>query len=34
MLDEASDSERLNGRMSAEMWADQFPDARQARQAD
>jgi TPR repeat protein len=26
MLEEASDSERLSGRMSAELWADRFPE--------
>ena len=34
MLAEASDSERLNGRMGAELWADRFPDSRRMRSAD
>jgi TPR repeat protein len=34
MMEEASDSERLSGRMGAEMWADRFPDSREFRSAD
>jgi uncharacterized protein len=34
MMAEASDSERLSGRMGAELWADRFPDSRQLRPAE
>jgi hypothetical protein len=34
MMEEASDSERLNGRMGAELWADRFPDSRELRPAE
>jgi uncharacterized protein len=34
MLEEASDSERLSGRMGAELWADRFPESRELRPGD
>jgi TPR repeat protein len=34
MMEEASDSERLSGRMGAELWADRFPEAHEFRSAD
>lgn len=34
MMAEASDSERLNGRMGAESWSDRFPDSRKVRATD
>ena len=34
MMKEASDSERVSGRMGAELWADRFPEAHEFRSAD
>lgn len=34
MMEEASDSERLSGRMGAQLWADRFPDDHEFRKAE